>query len=160
MNNIKKNEFIFNWVLKNKLAVGTSPVEDENIAFLKRNKIVNIIGLCSDEEIKWHKNLSENFKCERIFLNDSRKEKLPCKKDFLHAFKKLRNAVNQNITFVHCFASIERSPLLCIMYIMNSYNLSIEDALDYVRRTHKYTNPTNSQLRFVKEIMISIKTNI
>ena len=59
-----------------------------------------------------------------------------------------------DITFIHCFASIERSPLLCIMYIMSTYKLSIEDALDYVRRTHIYTNPTNRQLRIAKEIMI------
>ena len=158
MNNTEENQFIFNWILKKKLAVGTTPIKDEDLVFLKRNKVINIIGLCSEKEIKWHENLCTNFNCERIFLPDSHNDKLPCKKDFFKAFEKLKDAVTQNITFVHCFASIERSPLLCIMYIMYSYNLNIEDALDYVRRIHKHTNPTNRQLRFVKEIMLSIDT--
>ena len=75
-------------------------------------------------------------------------------KNLLKVFYKLRDAINDDITFIHCFASVERSPLICIMYIIYKYKLSIEDALDYVRRTHKYTNPTNSQLSIVKEVMI------
>lgn len=156
MSKLNKNKFIFNWILINRLAVGTSPENSENIFFLKKKKIRNIIGLCSIEESKWHENLNEKFNCERIFLPDSRKDKLLHKKDLLKAFNKLRDAMNKDVTFIHCFASIERSPLLCIMYIMSTYKLSIEDALDYVKRTHIYTNPTNRQLTLAKEIMISI----
>ena len=41
---------------------------------------------------------------------------------------------------------MERSPLLCIMYIMHKYNLSLEEGLDFVKRVHRNTNPTNDQL--------------
>ena len=156
MSNVKNNKFIFNWILTNKLAVGTSPIDSDNIIFLKKKKVRNIIGLCSFEESQWNENLYENFCCQRIVLPDSRKDELPNKKDLLNAFYKLRDAIDDDITFIHCFASIERSPLVCIMYIIYKYNLKIEDALDYVRRTHKYTNPTNSQLSLVKEVMIQI----
>lgn len=160
MNKTKENEFIFSWVLRNQLAVGSSPSESENIVFLMKKKVKNIIGLCSEKESNWHENIHKNFNCERIFLPDSRKDKLPCKKDLLFAFTKLKNALKKDITFVHCYASIERSPLLCIMYIMSSYNLSIEDSLDYVKRKHIYTNPTNQQICLVKQIMIASKANI
>ena len=158
--NEKQHKFIFSWILSNQLAVGSSPADSENVVFLMKNKVKNIIGLCSVEEGKWHKNLEKNFNCERIFLPDSRKDRLPSKKDLIYAFAKLKNAVKKDITFVHCFASIERSPLLCVMYIMNSYKLSIEDALDYVRSKHVYTNPTNKQLSFVQEVIISSEGNI
>ena len=154
MSNVKNCKFIFNWILINQLAVGTSPIDSENIIFLKKKKVRNIIALCSIEEIQWHENLIKNFNCERILLPDSRQNVLPNKKNLLKVFYKLRDAINDDITFIHCFASIERSPLICIMYIIYKYKLNIEDALDYVRRTHKYTNPTNSQLSIVKEVMI------
>ena len=156
MRSFKKSKFIFNWILINQLAIGTSPLDSEDIIFLKNKKVKNIIGLCSIEESKWHVDLQKKFDCERIVLPDSRSNKLPHKKDLLKAFYKLRDAINNDITFIHCFASIERSPLVCIMYIMHKYNLSIEDALDYVRRTHQYTNPTNSQLSLVKEAIFLI----
>jgi len=157
MNNISKNQFIFNWILSNKLAIGTSPIESKNLIFLKTKKVRNIIGLCSKEEIDWHENIYKNFHCERIVLPDSQTNLLPSKDDLNLALNKLIYAINKDITFVHCFASVERSPLLCTMYIMYKYKLTIEDALDYVKRMHSYANPTNQQLSFIEKSLIEIK---
>ena len=41
------NKFIFNWVLKNKLAVGTSPMKIKDVNLLEKNKVKNILCLCS-----------------------------------------------------------------------------------------------------------------
>ena len=38
-NGISKNNFIFNWVLKNKLAVGTSPEKKGHLNLLKKYNI-------------------------------------------------------------------------------------------------------------------------
>ena len=51
MSKVKNSKFIFNWILINQLAVGTSPIDSENIIFLKKKKVRNIIGLCSIEEL-------------------------------------------------------------------------------------------------------------
>ena len=157
MNNISKNQFIFNWILSNKLAIGTSPIESKNLIFLKTKKVRNIIGLCSKEEIDWHENIYKNFNCERIVLPDSQTNLLPSKDNLNLALNKLIYAINKDITFVHCFASVERSPLLCTMYIMYKYKLTIEDALDYVKRMHSYANPTNQQLSLINKALIEIK---
>ena len=157
MNRIHKTRFIFNWILTSKLAIGTSPVEYENLIFLKTKKVKNIIGLCSKAEVDWHESIYEDFNCERIVLPDSKTNLLPSKEKLKLAFNKLIDAFNKDITFVHCFASIERSPLICIMYIMHKYKLSVEDSLDYVKRVHSYTNPTNKQLNLIKKSLIEIK---
>ena len=120
---------------------------------LKEYKVKNIIGLCSDKEIKWHENINKCFSCERIVLPDSNTKKLPDSNNLEIAFSSLIKAVNKNITFIHCFASIERSPLLCVMFIMEKYKLNLEDALDYVKRVHSFTNPTNKQLTLIKKYM-------
>ena len=64
---------------------------------------------------------------------------------------KLSKLINKGATFVHCFASVERSPLICILYIMTIFNLEIEEALDYILSKHEYTNPTNKQLKLIKD---------
>ena len=157
MNNVRKNKFIFNWILSNKLAIGTSPVENKNLIFLETKQVRNIIGLCSKKEIDWHENIYKNFNCERIVLPDSQTNLLPSQDELIEAFNKLMDALYKDITFVHCFASVERSPLLCTMYIMYKYKLSIEDALDYVKKVHPFANPTNQQLSLINKALIEIK---
>ena len=49
---------------------------------------------------------------------------------------------------------MERSPLLCIMFIMDKYKLNLEEALDFVKRVHNNTNPTNDQLSCIKNFII------
>ena len=72
-----KNKFIFNWILKNKLAIGTSPMNTEDLIFLKKNKVKNILCLCSEEESKWNLELENSFLCYRVALPDSNQKKLP-----------------------------------------------------------------------------------
>ncbi len=145
-----KDRFIFNWVLKNKLAIGTSPMQSRDMILLKKNNVKNILCLCSEEESKWHFELENNFLCHRIILPDSNKRKLPTQIQIDNAYKALKKFVNNNITFIHCFAAVERSPLLCIMFIMEKHSLNLEESLDYVKRVHNLTNPRNNQLLLIK----------
>ena len=146
-----KNNFIFNWILQNKLAIGTCPVNREDVHFLKKNNIKNVLGLCSEKEAKWHDDIANYFLCERIILPDSNQNKLPSKKELKNAYSILKNFINKDITFIHCYASIERSPLLCILLIMEEYNLEVEESLDYIKSVHKFTNPRNNQLLLLKK---------
>ena len=148
-----KSDFVFNWILKNKLAVGTSPEKKEHVNLLKQNNIKNILGLCDEKEAKWHDDLENNFSCSRIVLPDSNKNKLPTDTQIKNAFTILKNFIEKDITYVHCFASIERSPLLCIMFIMDKYKLNLEESLDYVKKMHFLTNPRNNQLFFIKNFI-------
>ncbi len=145
-----KNNFTFNWVLINKLAIGISPTKKDHINFLKGNNIKNILGLCGEHEAKWHFDLENNFNCLRINLPDSNQKKLPTYSQIDKAYNSLKKFVDSDITYIHCFAAVERSPLLCIMLIMEKYNLNIEESLDYVKRIHNLTNPRNNQLLLIK----------
>ena len=148
----KKNyKFIFNWILIDKLALGNSPLKEENLDLLEKKGIKNILGLCSESEIKWAKKTEQNFICERFFIPDSNLNTLPTFEELNEIINKLSKFINQGATFIHCLASIERSPLICILYIMKKFNLEIEDSLDYVLSKHNYTNPTNSQLKLIKD---------
>ena len=153
---IENYKFIFNWVIINELAVGNSPKEIENTNFLKKKGIKNILGLCSEDEVSWHPNLTTNFNCRRIYIPDSKKKVLPSFEDIFNSITTLEELIKDNKTFVHCFASIERSPLISILYVMKKFNLEIEDSLDYVLTKHHYTNPTNKQLKLIKDFKKSL----
>ena len=84
-------------------------------------------------------------------MPDSRSNILPTFDQLDKAYNVLRNLLEEGTTFVHCYAAIERSPMLCILYIMKSYKLGLEEALDYVCRQHKYANPTNYQLKTINK---------
>ena len=103
---------------------------------------------------RWHENLENNFLCKRVILPDSRKKNLPTESEIDYAFDTLRDLVNKNVTFIHCFAAIERSPLLCILFIMKKYNIELEDSLDYVRSVHEIANPRNKQLLLIKNYKV------
>ena len=70
-NSKSKDKFIFNWILKNKLAIGTPPMKTKDIFLLKKNQVKNILCLCSEEESKWHLEIENSFLCNRVVLPDS-----------------------------------------------------------------------------------------
>ena len=111
------------------------------------------MGLCNTEEIKWHENINKDFSCYRFVLPDSHQKILPTSEQLNKAFNLLKDLVSNDITFIHCVASMERSPLLCIMYVMTKYKLNLEEALDFVKRVHDNTNPTNDQLLCIKNFI-------
>ena len=153
MNKKSSYEFIFDWILINKLAVGTSPTKKEDINILKKNNVKNILALCSEDEVKWHENLNQEFNCFRFVLPDSHQKILPSNDQLNDAFNLFKKLINNNATFVHCVASMERSPLFCIMYVMYKHNLSLEEGLDFVKANHSKTNPTNNQLLCIKNFI-------
>ena len=122
--NKHNHKFFFDWILINKLAIGNSPTKEENLILLKQKKVRNILGLCSEKEIIWHKDLENNFCCQRIYIPDSNSQKLPSFEELITILNLLEDFINNGITFLHCYASIERSPMVCIIYMMKEYNLS------------------------------------
>ena len=153
MTSKEEYKFIFDWILINKLAIGTSPTQEKDLILLKKHKVKNILGLCSEDEVKWNKNINNDFSCFRFVLPDSHKKILPTAEELSTAFNLLKDLIKEDITFIHCVASMERSPLLCIMYVMEKYRLNVEDALDFVKRVHRETNPTNDQLLCIKDFI-------
>lgn len=135
----------------NRLAIGSSPKENESVTYLIDNGVKNILALCSEEEIEWNSKISSNFKTKRIVLPDSRANVSLTLNQLNQAYNSLYKFMEHGTTFVHCFASIERSPILCTLYIMVHYKIELEEALDYVCSKHKYANPTNSQLTLIKK---------
>ena len=51
--------------------------------------------------------------------------------------------------YVHCLAGIERSPLVCMGWLVKNNNLTPTQALDYLMNVHPGTNPLPNQLKLL-----------
>jgi protein-tyrosine phosphatase len=48
--------------------------------------------------------------------------------------------------YVHCVAAMERSPLVCLAWLVTRHGQTPERALDYLMQVHPGTNPLPGQL--------------
>ena len=148
----KKKNFIFDWVLIDELAVGVAPTTEENMIFLKQKGISSILSLCSVEEAKPPKDTDKTFKCERFVLPDHKTAKAPTIDELISTLNILNLLIKKGPVYVHCVASIERSPLVCMAWLKNNQGLSSREAYEYLVQVHSITNPLPYQLKLLDKI--------
>ncbi|EHA62421.1 dual specificity protein phosphatase family protein [Synechococcus sp. WH 8016] len=144
--------FRINWVLINDLAIGPAPRAERHIQRLKAAGIHGVLSLCSLEEAKPPQGFTDQFQCQRILLPDHRSPEvltLHQLKSSLIALSELRQ---QGPVFVHCVAAVERSPLICMAWLVQQQQLNPSEALDYLMQVHPGSNPLPRQLALLKQL--------
>jgi len=144
--------FRIDWVLINDLAIGPAPRAERHIQRLKAAGIHGVLSLCSLEEAKPPQGFTDQFQCQRILLPDHRSPEvltLHQLKSSLIALSELRQ---QGPVFVHCVAAVERSPLICMAWLVQQQQLNPSEALDYLMQVHPGSNPLPRQLALLKQL--------
>ena len=134
-----------NWVLNNQLALGPAPRKIEDIKELKNNKIKGILSLCSENEINVEVNYEENFSCKRIVLPDHKYKEALTIDQLNAAINILEEIIELGPIYIHCVAGVERSPLVCMAWLVKHYDLTPTEALDYLMNVNVGTNPLPAQ---------------
>ncbi len=142
--------FTVDWVLINELAVGKGPKTSDDLIYLKELNINSILSLCSEDECKPVSEMDKKFCCKRIILPDHKAKRNPTIEEIYYALDALDNLISKGPTFVHCVASIERSPLICMAYLIKKCNLTPLEALDYLMEVHPISNPLPGQFAILK----------
>ena len=65
----------------------------------------------------------------------------------------LEELIDHGPSYVHCFAGVERSPLICMAWLVKKYSMSINESLIYLMNVHKRTNPLPKQIDCLKKIL-------
>ena len=146
------DNFKINWVLNNELALGSAPLENSHIKLLKEEGLVSILSLCSEEEAKPPEGIEKLFRSKRIVLPDhsySRSLKL---EELQKVLQVLEGLSLFGPVFVHCKAAVERSPLICMAWLIKKHKLNPIQALDYLMRINKGTSPMQNQLKLLYEL--------
>tara|TARA_Y100001978_G_C23467125_1_gene325178 strand:+ start:13 stop:462 length:450 start_codon:yes stop_codon:yes gene_type:complete len=144
--------FKVNWVLNQELAVGTAPQKQKHLKKLADEGIKSILSLCDENELKNDLNLAELFDHKRYVLPDHKTGKILSSIELNESLDILRNLIKSGPVFVHCYAAVERSPLVCMAWLIKEHHLTLQQSLDYLMQANSGTNPLPGQLRVLKEI--------
>ena len=144
--------FRIDWVLTNDLAIGPAPRADRHLQRLKDAGIQAVLSLCSAEEAQPPQGFTDQFQCQRIVLPDHRSPEVLTLHQLNSSLLALSELRYLGPVFVHCVAAVERSPLICMAWLVQEHHLSPTEALDYLMQVHPGTNPLPKQLSLLKKI--------
>ena len=144
--------FRIDWVLTDELAIGPAPKKYRHIKRMKEAGIKAVLSLCSKEEARPPEELSESFQCQRIILPDHRSDEVLTLHQLKHSLFALSKLRSHGPVFVHCVAAVERSPLICMAWLIEQQHLNSAEALDYMMQVHPGTNPLPRQFLLLNEL--------
>lgn len=144
--------FRIDWVLTNDLAIGPAPRAERHIKRLKAAGIHGVLSLCSLEEAQPPEGFTDQFQCQRIVLPDHRSPEVLTLHQLKSSLLALSELRQQGPVFVHCVAAVERSPLICMAWLVQQQQLNPSEALDYLMQVHPGTNPLPRQYELLMHI--------
>ena len=140
------------WVLRGRLALGPAPRTSADLDALAAAGIRGVLSLCAEAEVPPPPRLAQRFHCRRLVLPDHRTGLAPRPAELERALALLAVLLLEGPVYVHCNAGVERSPLLCLAWLMRQRGLSLLDALEYLMRVHQPTGPSPEQLASLREL--------
>lgn len=144
--------FPISWVLVQDLALGPAPVAARHLNRLEAEGITAVLSLCSTEEKAAPEGLEQRFTCRRVVLPDHRSKSSLSIDQLEEALTALAELRSQGPVFVHCVAAIERSPLVCLAWLMREHGLSRQNALDYLLQVHPGTSPSAAHVMLLSQL--------
>ena len=151
---IQNSLFKIDWILLNELAIGRAPKKKEDLIILKNSGIKFIINLCSSKECEFIEDSHDLFIIDRYPLPDHRDKRLPNINEIIKVLDRLKIFIKKGPVYVHCMAAMERSPLVCMAWLIREHNLSPQESLDYVMQAHPGTNPLAQQLEILNSQLL------
>ncbi len=148
------SNFKIDWIFVNELAIGRAPQKKHHFESIREKGINSILSLCFQDEYKFDRKYIQSFHYYNYPLPDHRKNKLPKPEEIFGALEKLNLLLNEGPVFVHCYAAVERSPLVCMAWLMHTKKLSLSDSLDYMMEVHPGTCPLTSQLKILEKTLL------
>ena len=147
-----KKRFKLDWVLNNELAVGPAPLKESHFEYLAHKNIKSILNLCSEQEAPIDENFKSLFNFKRFTLPDHKVNKQIEIYEIKEIIKIIESLKYSGAVYIHCFAGIERSPLICMAWLISKHKLSPQRSLDYLMEVHKGSNPLPSQYKLLSQI--------
>ena len=146
------SRFRLDWVLVQELAVGPAPRAERHLERLTEAGVTAVLSLCSEQEAPPPAGLESRFECRRLVLPDHRVERLPELAQLERALEALAELRAKGPVYVHCVAAMERSPLVCLAWLVRRHGLTPQRALDYLMQVHPGTNPLPAQLALLARL--------
>ncbi len=143
--------FSVNWIIHGKLAIGQAPQTNLDLEKLRDLKIKSIFSICEEKEVKLPEEMESNFVCKKLFIPDHKYNFLPKIEEIKECVIILDNLLQRGSVYIHCVAGKERSPLICVAWLVKKKNIELTVALDFVSQQHRRANPLSEHLKLLNE---------
>ena len=148
------SNFSIKWILFNEIAISSAPFKKEEFELIKENGISSILCLCNEQEYPNIDQLNQTrLTIIRKPLPDHRTNKLPDFREYEDVILEIEKLKKDGPVLIHCLYAIERSPMICLIYLVIFKKISFYEALDYLMSVHKKTNPSSTQLNHLKKFI-------
>lgn len=117
--------------------------DSENLAGLKKNKISRVLTFNKNRR---HKNTHIDYlsragiKYKYVEIDD--KPDMPIADHFEDSIKYIKEAGGKPV-LVHCSAGVSRSASIVTAYLMKEKNMSVKEALAYIKKRRSRINPNS-----------------
>jgi len=141
----------FVWVRSRRLAIGAFPLDPAHWAALESQGLRAVFSCCDPSEAHWSP--PEHWQRHRCPLPDHRQPHSLQAPQLLKAIQVATAMVEAGQPlYLHCWAGIERSPLLAIALQCSAWHLDLFEALAWVKRHHPAARPLNDQLLLLETL--------
>jgi hypothetical protein len=143
----------YSWVLTGRLALGPMPASASHWQQLEQAGLRARFSCCYPQELgpvppppHWHS--------DGVPLPDHRRQETLTQQRLVEAVVRAERLLQTgDPVYLHCMAGIERSPLLAVALTARQRDLSLFEALDWVRRCHPPALPIASQLALLEQLL-------
>lgn len=145
---------IFSWILINKLAIGTPILSEKSRFLLEKKGIRTILDLRNEDDYKEitqneYIEYVSNFHYENIQLPDHKTGRLIETREINSAVDLVEDLLQKGSVYMHCHASVERSPIISIAYLHLKKGYPLIQACDFVKQQNSSTNINLKQLNYI-----------
>jgi hypothetical protein len=143
----------YSWVLTNRLAVGPMPAGEAHWQQLEQAGLQSRFSCCYPHE-EGAAPVPPHWLSAGVPLPDHRRQEPLDAARLAAALERAQQLLDQGRpVYLHCMAGIERSPLIAVGLTARARNLSLFDALDWVRRCHPAALPIVSHLELLERLL-------
>ena len=115
--------------------------------------ISSVLSLSSAIEAEPPLSMESLIRCRRIVLPDHKTGQYPTLNQILKCINTLKELKTYGSVYVHCVAAMERSPLVCMAWLIKEHDLSPQESLDYLMQVHPATNPLPEQYKLLSQLI-------
>jgi hypothetical protein len=143
----------YSWILTNSLAIGPMPRLTSHWEQLELAGFSTRFSCCYPEEERICP-LPQHWRSVSFALPDHRNQETLSPERLAQALGLAQELLNEHKpVYLHCFAGMERSPLIAVGLTAQERNIDLFAALEWVRRCHPSAIPLYEQLDILDQVL-------
>lgn len=144
----------FSWLRTRRLAIGGFPQQEGHWQALDAAGFRQVFSCCDPAEGPWQP--PDHWRHEAVVLPDHRQSTPPSKEQLQEALDRLEamfSGPDADPLYLHCWAGMERSPLLAVGLLCRIEPLPFFDALAQLRNLHPPARPITAHLVVLEDVL-------